>query len=124
MAFAGRTKNESQPAGYIKLTETCKIGSTPSTFRHRTVDRGSCRINGIRSASKRIEIPPHGLESPFRWRRRMRENDPYQLSVCGCCGQSRNDLGYTGRPRSHLLIAAADATAATVKGSTASRGNQ
>ena len=38
--------------------------------------------------------------------------------------QFRSDLGYTGQPRSHLLMAAADPTAATVKGSTTSRGNQ
>ena len=29
--------------------------------------------------------------------------------------QSRSDLGYTGQPGSHLLIAAADPTAAAVK---------
>lgn len=38
--------------------------------------------------------------------------------------QFRSDLGYTGQPRSHLLMAAVDPTAAAVKGSTTSRGNQ
>src|ERR1700720_3649517 len=54
----------------------------------------------------------------------IRRSDIYERPPVDYQEQFRSDLGYTGQPRSHLLIAAADPTATAVKGSTTIKGNQ